>query len=491
MRNPPVTARYLPLALLALAAGLLLSCREKVINDRFVPEPPAGLQRVSVTNTTVTLNWQDRSNNELGFIVYRQQADAWLRMDTAAVNQQTIVVGPLQPGTTYRFRVTAYNEDGESAPSNEVDAQTTQPQMPNPPTDVHATAVSSSIVHVTWTDRGTQDSFLIQRRETAAAWAGVGATRDNVEELDDSSGLPQTHYFYRVGAKNQNGTSWSLDSAEVTTLPPGPPFAPDSLQVTVVLGTGVILHWLDRSNDEARFEIGRGSSLQALEIRDTVPEDITTYTDSLRDTVGIFYYGVRAANEFGHSGWAVSAEADYRFCSDGIIPICLGNYWQYRVDSTVGTDYDMRRTVLTMTYVEGVPFYMIGEGPPAGTATDTLHYLRNFSGEGCYVVNYPLGDDPLPELLFRYPPLPAGSYYYCQRDCVQVVISSPGQSMNVNGVPYDGVIAFERYFTPTHRVVYYIKPQTIGIILERDYSGSMTDPVLECERGITEYHIQN
>jgi hypothetical protein len=486
-----VTARHLCLALLALAAGLLFSCREKITHEPFVPDAPAGLQRVAVTNSTVTLSWQDRSNNELGFIVYRQQASAWLPMDTAAVNQQTIEVGPLQSGTTYRFRVTAYNEDGESAPSGEVEARTTEPQMPNPPTDIGATTISSTIVQVTWTDRGTQDSFLIQRRETATAWAGVGATADNIEEYYDSTCLPQTHYLFRVGAKNQNGTSWSLDSAEATTLPPGAPLPPESLQVTVVLGTGVILVWLDRSSDEALFEIGRGSSLQSLEVRDSVPAGVTTYTDSLRDTVGIYYYGVRAVNDNGYSSWATFGPADYRFCSDGVIPICIGNYWQYRVDSSGGTDYDMRRTVMTVDFSTGSDYYLVGEGPPAGSITDTLYYLRNVSGEGCNVISYPLGESPLPELLYRYPTLPAGSRYVCQRDTVLVLVDSPGQSMTVSGVTYEGVIAFERFFTPTHRVQYFIKPQTVGIIQERDYRGSVTDPVLVCERNITDYRVQN
>jgi hypothetical protein len=486
-----VTARYLPLALLALAAGLLFSCREKITNEHFIPDAPSGLGVSTVTNTTVTLRWQDRSNNETGFIVYRQQASAWSPMDTAAANQQTIEVGPLQAGTTYRFRLTAYNEDGESDPSNEVEAQTTQPQMPNPPTDIQATAVASTIVHVTWTDRGTQDSFLIGRRETATAWAGVGATADNIEEYYDSTAQPHTTYVYRVGAKNQNGTSWSLDSAEVTTLPPGAPLPPDSLQVTVVLGTGVILVWLDRSSDEALFEIGRGSSVLSLEVRDSVPAGVTTYTDSLRDTVGIFYYGVRAVNDFGHSSWATSEEADYRFCSDGVIPICIGNYWQYRVDSVGGTDYDMRRSVMSVDFSTGSDYYLVGEGPPAGTATDTLHYLRNFGGEGCYIINYPLGEDPLPELLFRYPPLPAGSHYTCQHDCVLVLVSSPGQSMVVSGETFDGVIAFQRFFSPTHSVQYFIKPQTVGIIQEREYRGPPSDPTEVCRRNITERHVQN
>jgi hypothetical protein len=486
-----VTARHLLCALLALAAGLLLSCRDKVVNEHFIPNAPTDLWVSAVTDTSVTLRWVDRSNNELGFVIYRQVTQVWTAQDTAGSNLQIATVGPLASGSTYHFHVTAYNEDGESSPSNDVQAQTTQPQMPNPPTDVHATAISSTVVLVTWTDRGTQDSFLIQRRETSTSWAGVGATVDNHPQFYDSSAQPQTHYFYRVGAKNRNGTSWSLDSAEVTTLSPGVPLQPDSLELTVILGTGVILNWLDRSNDETRFEIGRGFSYESIAVRDSVPAGVTTYTDSLRDTVGIYYYGVRAVNSYGSSNWEVAPPADYRFCSDGVIPICIGNYWEYHVDSTSGTDLDLQRTVIGIAYPGGTDFYLIGEGAPAGAPTDSLYYLRNFASDGCYLIDYPLGAAPQPELLFRYPPLPAGSYYRCDRDCVLVLVSSPGQSLTVSGVTYTGVIAYQRFFSPTHSVQYFIKPQTVGIIQEREYRGSPSDPTLACLREITDYHVQN
>jgi hypothetical protein len=483
-----VAARYLPLALLALAAGVILSCEDKIV-QHYPPVAPSGLQVAAVTNTTVTLRWTDRSSNEVGFIIYRQQGDAWARTDTAGVNQTSIEIGELQPGTTYRFRVTAYNQDGESEPTDEVQAQTTQPQMPNPPTDVAATPLSSSVVQVTWTDRGTQDSFLIQRREDQTAWTGVGATPDNTEEYLDSTVQAQTHYFYRVGAKNQNGTSWSLDSAEVTTPQPGAPASPESLQVTIDLGTGIMLQWVDRSDDETYFEIGRGDSPQALGVRDTVSAGVTTYTDSLGDTVGIYYYGVRAVNDYGHSDWAFSGAADYRYCSDGVIPLCLGNYWQYRVDSVGGTDFDLRRSVISVDFLTGADFYLVGEGPPAGPVTDTLEYLHNFTGEGCKVIGYPLPDPVVPELLYRYPPLPAGSHYVCQGDCVEVLTTSTTKI--VNGETYENCVGYERYFSPTHRVQYFIKPHTIGIVLELDFRGTIGAPVLQCERGITSYYVQN
>ena len=482
-----MTAHQIRFALLALVAGLLLSCSDKVVNEHFIPPSPTTLQLVNVTDSAVILRWTDASQNEWGFIVYQSEDSLWMAADTAGENQIQITIGNLQPSTNYRFRVTAYNGDGESAPTAVLFVRTADPSLPNAPANVQATAISTTLVRVTWTDRGTQDSFLIQRREPATVWTRVGATADNVETYDDSTGQPETRYFYRVGAKTQVGTSWSLDSADVTTLPLGVPLRPESLRVQLIIGTGVILTWNDRSTDETSFEIGRALTGQQLAVIGAVGADETTYTDTLGNNTGTFFYGVRGVNQFGASQWATSSAVDYRFCSNGVIPVCLNNYWVYDVDSVSGIDFLLQRTVFGVGYYSGLDYYLIGEGS-SSHITDTLEYLRNIGGEGCHTLPYPMGS-AAPELLFRYPPLPIGSHYYCQGDCVLSLGTLA--SLIVNGVTYTNVVGYQRFFDPNHRVIYYIKPNTIGIIQERDYRGPLSDPREACTRSLSGYSVQN
>ena len=481
-----MTTRQIRFMLLILMAGLLLSCRDKVVNEHFIPHTPTGLRVTGVTDSSVTLRWTDASHNEWGFIVYQTWDSLWSVADTTDENEVQTTIRNLQPSTTYHFRVTAFNGDGESAPTATIDGRTSAPNLPNAPTNVYAESVASTIVRVTWTDRGTQDSFLIRRREPTTAWLQVGATADNVETFDDSTAQPETRYFYRVGAKSQVGISWSADSADVTTLPTGVPARPENLQTQVYIGTGVVLQWEDRSTDETSFEIGRAPTGQILSVIGSVGVDTTTYTDPLGSNTGTYYYGVRAVNQFGHSLWTTSPAVDYRFCSNGVIPICIGNYWHYAVDSASGTDISLRRTVIGVAYQGGDDYYLIGE-QSAGLPMDTLYYLRNASGEGCKILPYPMNGE-FPELLFRYPPLPSGSFYYCQGDCV---LSLGTGSMEVNGTVYEGVVSYQRFFHPTYSVKYSIKPNIIGIIREIEYTGPVTNPVEVCRRGITEYNIQN
>ncbi|RPH95167.1 fibronectin type III domain-containing protein, partial [candidate division KSB1 bacterium] len=451
------------------------------------PNSPGWLSVLGITYNSVTLRWTDASTNESGFIVYMRETGDWQVADSIPANRIETTVPGLQSGRIYFFRLTSYNSGGESAPTNSAEAHTPIVNPPNPPTDVTANPISEFVVHVTWTDRGTQDSFLIQRRVPQGDWQQVGSTPDNVQSFYDSTTVALTLYYYRVGATSAYGLSWS-DSTETTTPPPGAPASPESLRVQTVIGVGVILTWLDRSIGETRFEIGRNLAGDFPTVIDSVDADVTAYTDSLGSEVGHYFYRVRSANAHGVSTWTLPIEADYRFCSSGLIPICVGNVWEYRVDTTGGA-YWMRRRVLSVDYPNGLDFYLWGQAPVTGGRTDTLYYLRNFTDVGCHIINYPLSENPLSQVLFRYPVAAAGVFYWVDGDCVLVL--STGMSLTVQGEVYSGVYVYQRFFDPLHTIQYYIKPNTVGIIQEDEWTGPVNNPVLAARRQLTYREIYN
>jgi titin len=84
-----------------------------------MPTAPSGLAATAVSGTQVNLNWADNSTNETGFRLYSSTDGVnWVLMAEVAANTTAFNWYGAVPGTSYHFRVTAYNADGESAVSN-------------------------------------------------------------------------------------------------------------------------------------------------------------------------------------------------------------------------------------------------------------------------------------------------------------------------------------------------------------------------------------
>jgi len=88
------------------------------------PEPPSNLRQIGRTITSITLTWQDNSTDETGFYLYVQNGNDWNRIATLGANATTHTITNLQCGQSYTYRVSAYSNAGESAPSNTVTATT-------------------------------------------------------------------------------------------------------------------------------------------------------------------------------------------------------------------------------------------------------------------------------------------------------------------------------------------------------------------------------
>src|SRR5205085_240317 len=110
------------------------------------PAPPAAPSNLAAaaaaSGSRVDLTWADNASNEDGFKVYYSSGGAsYTVLATAAANATAYTWTRAAPGTTYSFRVTAYNAAGESAPSNT--PTVTTPAPPAAPGHLAATAARS------------------------------------------------------------------------------------------------------------------------------------------------------------------------------------------------------------------------------------------------------------------------------------------------------------------------------------------------------------
>ena len=91
-----------------------------------MPLAPASLTATAVSETQINLSWNDRSDNEAGFIVEQRAAESTAFTEAARLdaNATSYHSTGLAPGSSHVFRVRSFNGAGVSAPSNLASART-------------------------------------------------------------------------------------------------------------------------------------------------------------------------------------------------------------------------------------------------------------------------------------------------------------------------------------------------------------------------------
>jgi len=89
-------------------------------------QPPTGLTAAAVSTSGVELRWQDNSTNETGFLVFYRLDNSgdWIEIGATYANVTTFSQEGLLAGSTFRYRVRAFNGMETSAFSNEAVATT-------------------------------------------------------------------------------------------------------------------------------------------------------------------------------------------------------------------------------------------------------------------------------------------------------------------------------------------------------------------------------
>ena len=114
-----------------------------------IPSGPSNLYAKAKSSTQLVLGWKDNSNNETGFKVEKKEGacgsiNSWTQIATKPSNKATHTVSGLTPGTTYSFRIKAYNASGDSTYTNCASAKTGAPGSPASPSNLKAISASTT-----------------------------------------------------------------------------------------------------------------------------------------------------------------------------------------------------------------------------------------------------------------------------------------------------------------------------------------------------------
>lgn len=294
------------------SAGESPASNEFKVTTLSLPTVPSNLTATVDSATSISLSWSDTSDNENGFRIRRRtsQTGFWTLLAVVGPNVSTYLNTGLTTGRTYYYSVTAYNQTGESALSNQASATTTQTSPPAAPTELSATA-STNTVNLTWTDNSNNEAgFRISRKTGATgSWIVVGNVAQDVRSVQNVGLTSGVTYSYRVTSYNTAGESASSNEVTVTTLS-NIPVAPSNLTATVVSTSQINLQWVDTSGNETGFRISRKIGYNGTwSMVATVGQNVTTFENTGLTAGSTYFYLVTSYNSSGESGASNEATA--------------------------------------------------------------------------------------------------------------------------------------------------------------------------------------
>src|SRR3989441_550086 len=267
------------------------------------PGSPTGLAATAISTSQINLSWTAPSGTVTGYEIERSTdgGSTWSAIvSNTATTSTTYSDTGLASATQYTYRVSAINTVGTSSPSNTNSAttsstSTTPPPSPLPttrrsPTRLAATAISTSLIDLSWTaPSGTISGYMIERAVGSGAFSTiVSNTATTSTTYSDSGAASATQYTYRVSAINSVGTSTPSNTASATTLtstlPPTTPPTTLSLAVNSVdlSGSSFTGQWV-QLNDSSGKTIATGFTPATFSV--TSGTQYTVFAANFQNTV--------------------------------------------------------------------------------------------------------------------------------------------------------------------------------------------------------------
>lgn len=193
------------------------------------PAAPTNLTAVVQAGPQVSLAWRDNATNETGFVVERStNGGAFVQIATAPARVGTGPVGPVldtavSAGSTYAYRVGAVNLGGTSWSNI---ATVTILALPGQPVILSLSAVrivNNQRVTVTWSPAANAVNYRVQWSSSSTGpWNNQSPLLPASATSYVTPNIPRQTWWFRVGAINSMGTTWSVPVSVAQANAPDP-----------------------------------------------------------------------------------------------------------------------------------------------------------------------------------------------------------------------------------------------------------------------------
>ncbi|SMD34629.1 esterase, PHB depolymerase family [Reichenbachiella faecimaris] len=191
--------------------------------------------------------------------------------------------------------------------------ENTTPSL-NPPTNVSATASSSTQINLSWIDNAsTETAYHVERALSSGGnYSTIATLSANASSYNDESLAPATTYYYKITVTD-GSTSASSIEVSATTQQGGtnsPPAAPSSLSASATGMSSVQLSWQDNANNENAHILERSEGNESnYAVIANLSANVESYSDNGLSASTTYYYRVKASNAEGNSAYSNSANA--------------------------------------------------------------------------------------------------------------------------------------------------------------------------------------
>lgn len=183
------------------------------------PQPPAPTAPTQLAatsgNSYVSLTWGVRAG-ATGYNVKRSATSSGTFGTIAQTSTASFVDTSVTNGSTYFYRVSAFNGGGESANSSSVTGSPTA-RAPAAPTGVVATGRNGQVLLQWNASLGLATSYNIRRATSSSGqYATIGSSTSTA--FIDRQATNGTTFFYTIVAVNANGSSSASSSTKATPM---------------------------------------------------------------------------------------------------------------------------------------------------------------------------------------------------------------------------------------------------------------------------------
>jgi titin len=275
------------------------------------PAAPSALTATAASATQINLSWTNNATNQTGFKVERSpDGVTFTQIGTTGATVTTYSDSSLAPLTAYYHRVRATNGAGDSTYSNVSNATTpADTTPPTAPSNLTATASSSSQINLSWTastDNVGVTGYRIQRCQGigCTTFVQIATPPGTGTGFSDTGLSPSTSYSYEIIAADAAGNLSSPSNIGSATTLAGAPAAPSGLAATAASATQINLSWTNNATNQTGFKVERSPDGVTFTQIGTTPGAAATYSDSSLAPLTVYYYRVRATNATGDSAYS-------------------------------------------------------------------------------------------------------------------------------------------------------------------------------------------